>query len=462
MSPLAKQIKNKYPKVVLIGRTNAGKSTLFNRLADKGKAIVSALENTTRDQNRSMVHWKGFGFELIDTGGLDMAAYDQLDKEIKHQVEVALKEADTVVFVVDGRGELMPQDRDGALFLKRSGVPVIVCVNKADSLRGRNAALSTFAPLPFAELIACSAKNGTGTAELIDAILEKIPHVASVVDDLQPVKVAIVGQPNVGKSTLFNSLIGEDRVIVSPIPHTTRDPHDTLVEYEGQIYQLIDTAGMRRKTRVGTGNDGKLEKLSVEGTKDTIFRADVVVYVIEAQQHINHQDKALMDYIKMKGRSFMLAINKWDAIPNKTPSTINEYLKYYSRHFDFSPETPILFISALEHQRTTQVLDVVKRIYDYQNHWMEQEQLDGIVRQILSRGPKESRPGFAATPKRDLVLDGLHQLDVKPPRFILLTPRPKALAPAIIHMVEKAIRTRCSYEGVPIYLEVAQHIPKQK
>lgn len=462
MSKIAKQVKSPYPKVVLIGRTNAGKSTLFNRLADNGKAIVSSIENTTRDQNRAFVNWKGFGFEVIDTGGLDMSSYDVLDKEIRHQVQAAVKDAAAIIFVVDGKGELMPQDEESALFLKRSGLPVIVALNKADGNKLRNMALDTFASLPFEQLIPCSAKNGGGTNDLLDAIFAVIPNKPSVVNELNPIKVAIVGQPNVGKSTLFNSLIGEQRVIVSPIPHTTRDPHDTLVEYDGALFNLIDTAGMRRKTKVGTGKDGQLEKLSVLGSKDTIFRADVVIYVIDATQRIHHQDKALMDYIIMKGRSFLLAINKWDLIPNKQPNTINDYLKYYGHHFDFSPHTPVSFISAMEHQRTTQLLDIVKRVYDYQHHWMEQEELDGIVRQILSRGPKESRPGFAATPKKDLVLDGLHQLGVEPPRFMLLTPRPKALAPAIIHLVEKAIRSRCPYDGVPIYIEVAQHIPRKK
>jgi GTP-binding protein len=462
MAMLPKQIKSKYPKVVLIGRTNAGKSTLFNRLADNAKAIVSPIPNTTRDQNRALVHWKGFSFELIDTGGLDMSSYDALDRDIKKQVELALSDAAGVVLVVDGKADLMPQDKDSALFLKRTGLPTLVCINKADSLRLREHSFANFAELPFDDLIPCSAKNGTGTAELLDAIFAMIPHVATTIEEINPINVAIVGQPNVGKSTLFNSLIGEQRVIVSPIPHTTRDPHDTLIEYNGQLYNLIDTAGMRRKTKVGTGKDGQLEKLSVQGSKDTIFRADVVIYVIDVQQRVHHQDKALMDYIIMKGRSFMLAVNKWDAIPDKTPNTINEYLKYYGHHYDFSPETPVSFISALEHQRTTDLLDIVKRIYDYQHHWMEQAELDGIVRQILSRGPKESRTGFAAKPKRDLVLEGLHQMDVRPPRFILLTPRPKSVAPAIIHMVEKAIRSRCPYDGVPIYIEVAQHIPKQK
>lgn len=459
--PPPKPVKSEYPVVVLIGRTNAGKSTLFNRLTDTGRAIVSPIANTTRDQNRALVHWKGHSALLVDTGGLDMSSYDPLDEAIRDQVKSAVKEAKAVLLVVDGADDIMPQDRDSALFLQRMGIPVIACLNKADNVRVRQQAQANFAPLPFADQIPCSAKNGTGTAELLDALFAVIPHQASKLDERPIIQVAIVGQPNVGKSTLFNALLGEQRVIVSPLPHTTRDPHDTLITYNDRIYNLIDTAGMRKKTRVGTGKDGALEKLSVRGTKDMIGRSDVVVCVIEAQKRISHQDKAMFDYIKMKGKSFILAVNKWDAVPNKTASTINEYFKYYSQNFDFSPQTPIIFISALAKQRTVQVLDLVQSVFDFQNHWMKPEELDGIVREILYRQPKERRDGFAAKPKRPLVIYGLQQYSVNPPRFVLLTPRPKNVAPAIMHMVEKAIRDRCAYDGVPIYLEVTQAVPKQ-
>ena len=337
MPAAPKPVASEYPNVVLIGRTNAGKSTLFNRLTDAGHAIVSPIPNTTRDQNRALVHWKGCSANLIDTGGLDMSSYDPLDQAIREQVERAVSNAATIIFVVDGQGDLMPQDIDSARFLQKIGKPVIVALNKADNVRQRHQAEATFARLSFTESIPCSAKNGTGTAELLDTIFATIPQHSTRIEERLAIQVALVGQPNVGKSTLFNSLLGEPRVIVSPLPHTTRDPHDTLIEYHDRLYNLIDTAGMRRKTKVGTGHQGMIEILSVRGTKETISRADVVVCVIEASKRISHQDKALFDYIKMKGKSFVLAINKWDLVPNKTPTTINDYFKYYSQQFDFSP-----------------------------------------------------------------------------------------------------------------------------
>lgn len=456
MPAVPKPVPSEYSNIVLIGRTNAGKSTLFNRLTDAGHAIVSPLPNTTRDQNRALVHWKGYSANLIDTGGLDMSSYDPLDQAIRQQVEQALAGATAIIFVVDGQGDLMPQDIEGARFLQKIGKPVIVALNKADNMRQRQQAEATFSRLSFTESIPCSAKNGTGTAELLDSMFAAIPQQVTQLEERPAIQVALVGQPNVGKSTLFNAFLGESRVIVSPLPHTTRDPHDTLLEYNDRLYNVIDTAGMRRKTKVGSGKEGIIEILSVRGTKETISRADVVVCVIEASKRISHQDKAMFDYIKMKGKSFVLAINKWDLIPDKTPTTMNDYFKYYSQQFDFSPQTPIIFISALEHQRTTAILDLVQSVYDFQLHWMTQSELDGIVRQIMSRQPKERRQGFAAKPKRDLVIHTLKQYSVKPPRFILLTPRPKNVAPALIHAIEKSIRDRCPYDGVPIYLEVSQ------
>ncbi|MFA6475600.1 MAG: ribosome biogenesis GTPase Der [Patescibacteria group bacterium] len=448
------QPHNLYPKVVLIGRTNVGKSTLFNRLTDTGRAIVSPHANTTRDQNQAVVHWQGSSLLLVDTGGLDMAVFDPLDKDIQAQVAKAVKGAAAVIFVVDNQADVMPQDRDTAKWLQRLKIPVIVCINKAESLRTQQAGMATFAVLPFADHVACSAKNGSGTGDLLDLVFSRIPVVATRIEDQTTIQVAIVGQPNVGKSTLFNGLIGEDLVIVSPLPHTTRDPHDTLLSYNGHLYNLIDTAGMRRKTKVGSGDGGDLERLSVNQTKAMIAQADVVLCVIEAQRRITHQDKAMLDYIKMKGKSFILVVNKWDLIPNKTASTINDYMRYYGHQFDFSTHTPITFISALEKQRTTQLLDITQRVFDFQNHWMEQAELDGVVRQVLYRQPKERRQGYADKPKRKLDLQSLTQTSINPPRFLLQTPRPKNVPPAIIHIVENLIREHCSYEGVPIYLEV--------
>lgn len=442
------------PQVVLIGRTNAGKSSLFNRLCDAGHAIVSPVPNTTRDQNRGMVHWKGLSFELVDTGGLDLSVYDPLDKDIQIQVKRAIKDAKLILFVVDGQGEIMPQDMESAKLLQRQSIPVVVCVNKADSSRMRQDSAATFARLPFKEQILCSAKNGTGTGDLLDAIFARIPAVVTPEILTSTIKVALVGQPNVGKSSLFNGLLGEDRVIVSDLPHTTRDPHDTVLEYKDQLFTIIDTAGLRRQGRVGHGTERVIEQLSVKAAKQMVDECDIAVMMIEAQRKIHKQDKSLIDYLKYSGKSFIIAVNKWDLIPDKSPSTINDFMKYFNYHFDFAPHVPFIFISALERQRVAAVLDLVLEVYNYRNHFMDPAELDAALRQVLGRQPRQRRKVQSINPKKALFLKSLEQTSANPPQFKLLTPKPMTVAPAVINLLEKAIRERCPYKGVRINIDV--------
>lgn len=451
----AQLLRHNYPTVVLIGRTNAGKSTLFNRLTESNRAIVTPIENTTRDQNRGLVHWKGITFELIDTGGLDLTALDPLDQDIQVQAKRALQLAKAVIFVVDGKSEALPQDMETALWLKRTPLPVVMCLNKTDSVRVKHAAIATYAHFPFEQSIPCSAKNGNGTAELLDAVTERVPQVSSPeVTPRAMLQVALIGQPNVGKSSLFNRLIGEDRVIVSPLPHTTRDPNDTMIEYAGRTINLIDTAGLRRQNRVGHGTEKTIELLSTRGTKDSIRAADVVVLVIEAQRKIVHQDKALIAYLQNQRKSFVLVANKWDLIPNKTPTTINDFMKYYQYHFEFADHVPTMFTSAVDNQRTMNILDAVIEIYDYQRHWMPQELLDQALQRLRSLAPRERRRVQSVQPKRPLELTTLTQTGIDPIRFVLQAPRPKNVAPALMNRLEKMIRELCPYTGVPMYINI--------
>jgi len=451
----AQQVRHKYPTVILIGRTNAGKSTLFNRLTESSRAIVTPIENTTRDQNRGLVHWKGKTFELIDTGGLDLTALDPLDQDIQDQAQRALKLAKAVIFVVDGKSEALPQDMETALWLKRMKLPIVMCLNKSDSVKVRHGAIATYAHFPFEQSIPCSAKNGSGTAELLDAITDAVPAVESPeVAPKATMHVALIGQPNVGKSSLFNRLIGEDRVIVSPLPHTTRDPNDTMIEYNDRVINLIDTAGLRRQSRMGHGTDKTIELLSTRGTKESIREADVVVLVIEAQRKIVHQDKALISYLQKERKSFVLVANKWDLIPDKTPTTINDFIKYYQYHFEFADHVPVIFTSAVDNQRVMSILDAIIEIYDYQRHWMPQALLDEALQHLRSLAPRERRRVQSVQPKRPLVLSSLIQTGINPVRFELLAPRPKNVAPALMNRLEKMIRSRCPYSGVPMYINI--------
>lgn len=451
------------PRVVLIGRTNAGKSTLFNRLIEEDKAIVSPAENTTRDQTRGKVYWKGSVCELIDTGGLDTAALDSLHKDIQRQVHMAVEDASVIMFVVDGKGELMPQDKETGRWLQQLGKPVIVCINKVDGQRQRQTGTATFAALPAEHLIMCSANNGSGTADLLDELFEMIPNVAAPehAQRKDNVTLTIVGQPNVGKSTLFNALIGEDRVIVSDIAHTTRDINDTTLDYHGKQFTILDTAGIRRKSRVGQwhgkgiarGELARIEKTSVHAALRSIEEADVVALVVESHRRIQNQDKTLVSHAQRYGKGLFVVINKWDLVPDKTTSTIHEFEKYFSQVLNLV-KVPMVFTSGLAGKRVTDILDTALKIQANRERVMSDEDLDGILRSIQAQQPREKKKLIKGQPKKILELTSLKQVDINPPTFLLKAKHPKNVAPAILHIIERKIRERGDYMGVPIVINL--------
>ncbi len=451
------------PSVVLIGRTNAGKSTLFNRLIEEEKAIVSPAENTTRDQTRGKIYWKGAMCELVDTGGLDTAELDSLHQEIQRQVHMAVEKASAIIFVVDGKGELMPQDKETGRWLQQLGKPVIVCINKVDGQRQRQTGTATFASLPAQHLVMCSANNGSGTGDLLDELFECIPKVSAPehIQRKDNVTLTIVGQPNVGKSTLFNALIGEDRVIVSDIAHTTRDINDTTLDYHGKQFTILDTAGIRRKSRVGQwhgkgvakGELAKIERYSVHAALRSIEEADVVALVVEAQQRIQNQDKTLVSHAHRNGKGLFIVVNKWDLIPDKTTSTIHEFEKYFSQVLNLH-YIPMVFTSGLVGKRVTDILDLALQVQQERERVMPEEELDSILRSVQSQQPREKKKLIKGQPKKILELVSLKQTGINPPTFTLKAKKPKNVAPAIVHIIERKIRERGGYKGVSININL--------
>lgn len=442
------------PHVAIVGRTNAGKSTLFNRLTETSKAIVSPFENTTRDQNRGLVHWKGWQCEVIDTGGLDTAAADPLDQAIQTQVARAMQTAQAIIFVVDGKTELLPQDKTISKLLQKSKKPILLCINKVDTRRVSALTLANFSSLPYPSFL-CSAKNGSGTAELLDALFGCIPHSPSP-ETASPtgIMLTLVGRPNVGKSSLFNALIGEDRVIVSDLPHTTRDINDTALVYKDHLFTILDTAGIRKRSNYGRASTSSIERYSVTAAVETIDRADVVILLLEAQLRVSAQDKSLVDYAKAKGKSVIIVVNKWDLIPDKTPAMINQYRKYFSTQLDFAKHVPMIFISAKTHQRVTAVLEAANTVYTNRFRTITQEQLDTILKRLLAKQPKQKQKLMKGQPKKLLILKSLEQTGTNPPTFTILSPHPKNVAPALINIIEHNIRQAADYEGVPIMIDV--------
>lgn len=451
--------KAKAPAVVLIGRTNAGKSTLFNRLTEGRKAIVSSAENTTRDQTRSMVYWKGNMCELIDTGGLDTAELDPLNKEIQRQVRMALDIAAAVIFVVDGKSELMPQDRETAQLLRDTGKPIILCVNKVDNNRYRQPIEATFSPLFNTALVSCSASNGTGTGDLLDVLFTHIPAVAAPekLDETDQLILTIIGRPNVGKSTLFNALIGEDRVIVSDVAHTTRDINDTFLQFNDRRFKILDTAGIRRKNKVGQWKSSsinrkqlaQIEQFGVQAALQSIEECDVVALVVEAQQKVNRQDKVLVDHARRHGKGVMVVINKWDLVENKDSATINGYKEYFTELLNLS-YVPLVFTSGLEKQRVTDILKTAIEIQGFREYQMSQADLDQVLYHINKQRPREKKKLIKGQPKKILELVSLKQVGINPPTFRLVATRPKNVAPAIMNLIEKGIREKAKYPGVYI------------
>ncbi|MDE3078196.1 MAG: ribosome biogenesis GTPase Der, partial [Chloroflexota bacterium] len=332
------------PLVALVGRPNVGKSTLFNRIVGGPVAIVEDIPGTTRDRIYGDADWAGREFTVVDTGGIATDRADDLTAMIEEQAGQAMEEADVIVFLVDARAGVNQADADVAEQLRQSRKPVVLAANKADNQERQLQAVE-FYELGLGEPMAISATHGLGIGDLLDGLLERFPaETAETAEELT--KVAIVGRPNVGKSSLLNAILGEERTIVSEAPGTTRDAIDTVVEYEGQRLVLIDTAGIRRRGRIDRG----IEKYSVIRALRAIDRADVVCLVVDATEMLTAQDVHIAGFIRDGAKGVLLVVNKWDLVP-KTEKTMDEYRREIKRQLNFMDYAPATFVSAKTHQR---------------------------------------------------------------------------------------------------------------
>lgn len=443
--------------VAIVGRANVGKSTLFNRLLERPKAIVSPVAGTTRDRNYGQARWRGRDFEIADTGGLEderTAAF-----AIKKQVDIAIKKADLVLFLVDLRDGLMPQDRVIAKFLQKLKKPIILVGNKADSAKLNAAADDPeWLKLGFGKPIPVSAANGTGTGDLLDEIFEFFKkevnddEMSEKISAVPPIKVAIVGKPNAGKSSLLNTLLGEERVLVSEIPFTTREPQDMILLYRDQPFLLIDTVGMRKKAHVAPG----LEKVGVGRSIAAMERADVILFVTEASEQMTSQDKHLSELILEKNSGLVIVANKWDLVKKEGSQTINLFVEYYHRFFPYLDWAPVLFISAKTGEKVHKILDLVLEIKNKREKFIKQEDLKKFLRETLAKHwaviHRRKKSGFGARPK----IVNLVQTGVNPPTFHLITTSREKLPDAFIKFIENKFRERFDFVGTPIKLEVRQ------
>lgn len=445
------------PLVAIVGRPNVGKSTLFNRLTGTRKSIVGDEPGITRDRIYGEVEWKSKKFELVDTGGIVPDDEAIIPANIFKQASFAIEQSEAIIWVVDARAGAIPLDEEIGVFLRNIGKPVFIAANKAESRKVEEEA-AEFYQFGFG-LIPISAEHGNGIGDLLDEVFEVLDFPEEIEEEKsKDIKLAIIGRPNVGKSSLLNKILGEERVIVSPIAGTTRDAIDTELEVDGEKYLLIDTAGIRRKGKTTE----MAEKLSVVMARKALERADVAIMVIDATEGVTNLDANIAGYAVESGCSVILAVNKWDALEEKETNTIYEFERNLRRQMKFLDWSPMVTISALTGQRVTNILPLVKKAYEARNTRVSTSKLNKFFEEniLQPKGGNAPTPGAAR-----LHIQYITQAGIRPPMFILFTSgggQSKAgLHFSYIRYVENRLRDEFEFFATPIKL-VERHKTKGK
>ncbi|MBI4746244.1 MAG: ribosome biogenesis GTPase Der [Deltaproteobacteria bacterium] len=429
------------PIVAIVGRPNVGKSTLFNRISGTRKAIVDDIPGVTRDRNYLDVTWNDHTFTLIDTGGFEPEAKEGLLAQMREQAMLAVEEADLIVFLADGKEGLMPADFEVADLLRRSTKPLVFGVNKIDS-RKRMEGLYDFYSLGLPEPIPVSAEHGTGTDDLMDRILSLIPKYSEEPLSENITRLAVIGRPNVGKSSLVNKLLGYERVIVSDVPGTTRDTIDTLLTVDDRKYLLIDTAGIRKKGRVSQ----KLEKYTIVQALRSMDRCDVVLLMIDAVEGVTEQDTKVAGYAHDRGKGCVIVVNKWDLIEKET-KTYEKYVEDVRFKLKYLAYAPVISISALTGQRAVKVLEVVDKVSAECGKRMG----TGVLNRAFQEMTKGHMPGMYMN--RAVKFYYITQTSAKPPTFTLFTNFPEGVHFSYERYLENKLREAFGFEGTPIRLQ---------
>ncbi|MPL60330.1 GTPase Der [bioreactor metagenome] len=430
------------PIVAIVGRPNVGKSTLFNRIGKKRVSIVEDIPGVTRDRIYLDAEWLGHEFTMVDTGGIEIETTDKILTSMRQQAQIAMAEADVIVFVVDAKTGLTTADEEVATILRGTRKPVILAVNKVDSMK-QESDIYEFYNLGLGDPIAISAANLLNLGDLLDRVIECLADYTPIEDHDDLIKVAVIGRPNVGKSSLVNALIGEERVIVSDIPGTTRDAIDTHFTKDNSNFVLIDTAGMRRKSKI----DLPVERYSVIRSLRAIDRADVVLMVLNAEEGVTEQDKKIVGYAHEGGRAIVIIVNKWDLI-EKDSKTALRFTEMIRSELAFIQYAPILFTSALTKQRVSRVTDLVKYVADQHSMRVHTSVLNQVIEDAVAINPPPSNHG------KRLKIYFTTQPDVKPPIFILFVNDPEIMHFSYLRYIENKLRESFGLEGTPIKLVV--------
>ncbi len=433
------------PLIAIIGRPNVGKSTLFNRILGAKVAIVDDVPGVTRDRNYGDGTFRGRPFRLVDTGGLDPAAREGMLALIRRQAEIAIAEADLLICVMDGRAGLTPADEEIVALLRRVRKPVFYAINKLDTPKS-DPLLADFYRLGQERLYALSAEHGIGVDDLLESIYPLLPDTEWPESPAEVPRIAIVGRPNVGKSTLVNALIGGERVLVSEVPGTTRDAVDTRIVHEGKPYILTDTAGIRRRGKVDRGVEG----YSVVRALRAMGRADLTVLVLDAVEGITEQDTKIAGLALKQGRACLLLVNKWD-LREGEPEARARYEADLQRRFAFLPWAPVHFGSALKPESVSRLFALIDRAIGAFTRRVPTGQLNQLLQTILAEHPMPVRKG---SPRKAVKSVFMTQVATKPPTFALFVGRPEDLTTPYLRFLEHCLRKQYDFAGTPLRLLV--------
>ncbi len=439
------------PLVAIVGRPNVGKSTFFNKICGRRISIVDDIAGVTRDRIYGDAEWCGHYFTLVDTGGLDFEEQGEMQQNIFNQAQIAIDLAEVILFFVDGKAGLTNSDRQVADFLRKCKKDVILVVNKLDNFEVENS--YDFYSLGIKRLFPISAEQSKGLGEVLDEIVSCLKHNADLTSEpIEAIKIAIVGKPNAGKSSLTNKLLGENRLVVSSIAGTTRDAIDTPFKYNGKDYILIDTAGLRKKSVI---EDKSIERYSVLRTIEAIKRADIVLIVIDIAQGITEQDIKVAGYVHEQNKPSVIVLNKWDLV-EKDDKTINKYTKKLQEELKFMDYFVPLYISAKNGQRTSKIMPLVETVYENSSKRIKTGVLNEIIQNAITMKQPPSKNG------QRLKIFYATQASINPPNFVIFVNDKNLMHFSYLRYLENTIRSSIDFQGTPIMLTIKNRSEKEE
>ena len=435
------------PVIAIVGRPNVGKSTLFNKLIGERRAIVEDTPGVTRDCLYGETEWNGKSLVVIDTGGIEPKTDDIILAQMRLQAEIAIESADVICFVCDVHTGVTANDREIAVMLKKSGKPIVPVINKCDRVGNLPYEFYEFYELGFdCDPVPVSSVHGTGTGDMLDAVLEALPEVDEGEEEESGIKVAVIGKPNAGKSSLINRIVGEKRLIVSNIPGTTRDAVDTVVTNQFGTYTFIDTAGIRRQAKI----KDSVEHYSVLRSHTAVDRADVCLIMIDAAEGITEQDEKIAGIAHEAGRASIIVVNKWDSIPDKDNSTVNEYNDKIRVALGYMPYAPIMYVSALTGQRVTNLFEHIDYVYGQSVMRITTGMLNDVLRDAMIRVQPPSDKG------KRLKIYYMTQIGIKPPTFVIFCNNAELFHFSYQRYIENCLRNTFGFKGTPIKLIIRE------